>query len=294
MILSQKAFLSGIVLLSLLLFAFGNQSHAQRARFDDFFALQNPPQTGVVPQPPSQLVFPGASQPPAISAPAIQGPVIGQPLTGGPIFGGQGLPTRQLPPPGTIVTGPLGGFGLPTVAPPAFDPYSTPVQPFPVFPRAQSQVPLTQPRLQAPPTQPPSGFVQPPNLQPQTFQGPNPAFNFGTGVAPTGGFGLPNRWPYQGTGTNWLPSIDWSWANNAWYSFRNNFLPRVLERPRARQTWIHGSTGVAGVGNELNINELELATTATWPRFLGGPVTVLTLPSITSPIRRVGSVSTTI
>ena len=47
-------------------------------------------------------------------------------------------------------------------------------------------------------------------------------------------------------------------------------MPRVLERPRVRQTWIHGSTGGAGIGNELNINDLELATTATWPRFLGG------------------------
>ena len=88
---------------------------------------------------------------------------------------------------------------------------------------------------------------------------------------PGQGFAPQNRWPYEGTGTDWLPSIDFSWANQAWSSFRNNFLPRVLERPRVRQTWIYGSSGNSSVGNELGINDVEVATTATWPRFLGGP-----------------------
>ena len=114
--------------------------------------------------------------------------------------------------------------------------------------------------------------VQQPTFVPQarTFPNvgptqPNLNYNF-----PSGQY-IPGRWPYQGTGTDWLPSIDWSFANQAWSRFRNNFLPRVLERPRARQTWIQGSSGEASIGNELGINDLEVATTFTWPRFLGGP-----------------------
>jgi len=124
-------------------------------------------------------------------------------------------------------------------------------------------------------------FQLPPNLQPQrtpftaprapSFGNTNPRpFNYNFPQTQQG-FGPPNQWPYQGTGSDWLPSIDWTWANQAWDGFRNNFLPRVLERPRVRQTWIYGSAGDRSVGNELGINDLEVATTATWPRFLGGP-----------------------
>ncbi len=153
---------------------------------------------------------------------------------------------------------------------------------------------LSFPTAAAPSAQLPTGGMNlgQPNFQPQVFSQPAQQFNapalpsfdpFSTGttafpVFPTvqqpafTAYGSPNfqvpqnQWPYQGTGTDWLPSVDWTWANQTWNSFQNDFLPRVLERPRARQTWIPGNGG-----NELGINEIEVATTATWPRFLGGP-----------------------
>jgi len=78
-----------------------------------------------------------------------------------------------------------------------------------------------------------------------------------------------NRWPYQGTGADWLPSIDWSWPRQQWQRFQTQFLPRVLERPRFRHTYLHGSNRSGVDGNELDINDFELATTLTRPNFLG-------------------------
>ena len=69
---------------------------------------------------------------------------------------------------------------------------------------------------------------------------------------------------YQGTGTNWLPAFDW--PQEPWSSFQNDFLPRVFEHPRARQTYMPGSGG-----NEMNINDIELATTLNWANFFGSP-----------------------
>ena len=114
-------------------------------------------------------------------------------------------------------------------------------QSFPLFPRA---------------VDPGVVFPDPRNLQ----RGPQIPIQPGTRIQPQT---FPNRPPYQGTGANWLPPSEWAWPQQAWSSFRNQFLPRLLERPRARQTWIVGN----GL-NELNINELELATTATIPNFL--------------------------
>lgn len=245
----------------------------QRARFegtgiDDFFSLQNQPQPLQLPPPPQNLTFPNVTNAPTAQIPN-GGVILGQPNFQPPVFN---QPTFTLPTP--LPTAPQ--LGTPTL--PSFDPFSTGNAPFPVFPTVQ-QPAFTgngNPSFQLPQN------LQPQVIRPQATQiGPppsrsfrdirpqRPAFNYNLPQAQ--GYGPPNQWPYQGTGTDWLPSIDFSWANQAWSSFRNNFLPRVLERPRARQTWIHGDGGVSSVGNELGINTVEVATTATWPRFLGGP-----------------------
>ena len=259
------------------MFLFAGEALSQRARFegtgiDDFFALQNQPQPLRVPPPPQNLTFPNPIAVQAPSLPLPQGgvitgqptfgqPILGQPVFGQPIFGQpQVLPTAPQ-------------FGTPAL--PSFDPFSTGNQPFPVFPTVP-QPAFTgngNPNFQLPQnlrTQPPRApvVVPPPVRSFRDVAGPRP-FNYNL---PTGqGYVPQNRWPYEGTGTDWLPSIDFSWANQAWSRFRNNFLPRVLERPRARQTWIYGSTGNNSIGNELGINDVEVATTATWPRFMGGP-----------------------
>jgi len=250
---------------------------SQRARFegsgiDDFFSLQSQPQPSTLPPPPQNLTFPGQ---PAVQVPQVQipnGAVFGQPIFGQP----QPVITQpQFVQPAPIITSP--SFQAPnSTALPGFDPFATPTQPFPVFP----SVPQSGFTGNGNP-----GFQLPQNLQPRTVQptivGPPPVRSFRdvTGAQPAFNYNLPrgqgyvppSRWPYEGTGTDWLPSIDWTWANQAWSRFRNNFLPRVLERPRVRQTWIQGSSGNTSVGNELGINDLEVATTFTWPRFLGSP-----------------------
>lgn len=236
-------------------------ARAQRPRFngsgfDDFFALQNQQVPTTLPPPPATLQFPSNGlNPSQLQAPQLQVPQFQPPQLQIPQFQTPQFLNQQ-------------PFQNPPSAP-GFDPFAAGNTPFPIFPR-----PTAAP--QSLPTN-----LQPPNLNafPQAFpqQGPPPPMSFQNNV-PNQGFnpnfnfnspqigGLPsNQWPYQGTGTDWLPSIDFSWANQSWNSFRDNFLPRVLERPRARQTWIYGNNG-----NELNINDLEVATTLTWPRFFGG------------------------
>ena len=130
------------------------------------------------------------------------------------------------------------GLTLPSIQQ---NPSLSPSPSFPIFPRAN---PFPNP-AQPFPTQ----SFGPPSFQP-------PAQPFGQPI--------PNRWPYEGTGSNWLPAADWTWPQQAWAGFRDQFLPRVLERPRARQTWITGNSD-----NQLELNEIELATTLTLPNFLG-------------------------
>jgi hypothetical protein len=55
-----------------------------------------------------------------------------------------------------------------------------------------------------------------------------------------------------------------AWPQRAWTSFQQDFLPRLLERPRARHTFMPGNNG-----NELGLNETEVATTLNWPNFIG-------------------------
>jgi len=149
-------------------------------------------------------------------------------------------PPTILPPPEIIFHGNPGNFspvspqGTMINVPPGFDPFqgqpasTIPNQntPFPIFPYAN-------------PSQPFGSGVQPVQPGPwgggQTFQQPT----------------------YQGTSSNWLPSTDWN-------QFSQEFLPRVFERPRARQTYLAGS----GKDQRLGMHDIELATTLTWANFL--------------------------
>jgi hypothetical protein len=167
------------------------EAFGQRARFEDFFEVQNQPTSPPIPDrgifnnsPPVQL------QPPA--------EIIGQPE----IFYTQ----------------------------PRIDAFQQPVipnqsTPFPYFPY-QSPDPF-------------GSGVQPFQPQPQPY--------WGTPPSPT----------YEGTNSNWLPSIDWN-------RFNQEYLQRFLERPRARQTYIYGRSKE----NQLGINDVEIATTLAWQNFL--------------------------
>ena len=209
---------------------------AQRVQVPDFFAGNSPatPQ----PIPAGQFPQPGLPQ---LQVPQLQ------------------VPQFQFPQ-NLVPQGNVGNFS-------PLDPSQVPNPTFPVFPRVTN--PFTAPAggLQVNPA---PGFN--PGLAPQGFPSQPPIQGgIQSPVFPQGGFQpqgfpspSPNRWPYEGTGSNWLPAADWTWPQQAWGTFRNKFLPRVLERPRARQTWIVGDGQ-----NQLQQNDLELATTMTLPNFLG-------------------------
>ena len=222
-------------------------AHGQRVQLQDFFGSSQP-NVGL-PTPPNTL--PSIPQ----NFPALPSGVIpnGLPQVGLPQFDGFSPGSVQLP---QLVTPP----GIGQITPPSIGPSPN----FPVFPRVTNPFPnpgrvqvnpATVPGFQAPGLRVPS--LQAPGFQASPFR--PPAYNQQPfrPVAPV-------RWPYEGTGSNWLPTIDWTYPKQLWANFQNNFLPRVLERPRARQTWIVGNSD-----NQLNLNELELATTLTLPNFLG-------------------------
>ncbi len=244
-------------------------AQAQRPRFDPFSSQTN----GGIPVPPQTLPalpgLPGNSSsiirtpsaqliPPTGSLPALPG---GQFFDGGPYNGGQIIP-------GGVVPNNGAGFGLPggfaevtpglgsgTIHTPSFDPFQTGNQAFPIFPRVtQPVVPpaLPQPNFQPAP-QPQAQFNQP--ALPQFNQPALPQFNpgqFNNGQ---------NSFFSQAQ----LPTLDFSGVQRAWNGFRSDFLPRVLARPQFRRTYLHGNNG-----NELDINDVEVSTTATRPNFLGG------------------------
>ena len=99
--------------------------------------------------------------------------------------------------------------------------------------------------------------IQPPPTN-QVYGVPQPGFE-SYGVPS----GVNNQWPYGTEGRNWWPSTEW--PSQTWAKLRRDVFPRLLERPRLRHTFINGNNG-----NELGINESELATTMTFPNFLGG------------------------
>jgi len=140
---------------------------------------------------------------------------------------------------------------------------------------------ITAPPQQLPATLPPSwqpppnaGFAQPsfngnfsPPLDP--FQSPTqpfPVFPAPQQIAPQPQFGNPryfNQPQYQGTNSSWLPELDWSRPEQMWRSFRQDFLPRLMERPRVRHTYLANSSG-----SELGIHDLELTSTVAIPNFI--------------------------
>jgi hypothetical protein len=69
----------------------------------------------------------------------------------------------------------------------------------------------------------------------------------------------PNSPYYAGNDPRW-PSVNWAWPSQAWAKLRSNVVPRLLERPRFRHSWIPG-----GEAFELEIHDAEFTTTLTLP-----------------------------
>ncbi len=162
------------------------------------------------------------------------------------VFQQTGVPQGQVVPPVTFAPNsstiiPNGNFTAPTA-----DPFQS-NQSFPVFPRADV-------------TPPPEIFPPAFNNQPGQFA--NPQFNQPQLGQPVG----PSGFSYEGTNSNWQPSSGWEWPGQAWDYCQNTVVPKILERPRARTTYIPGSGSSA---NDLSINDLEIATTFMIQDFLG-------------------------
>ncbi len=134
---------------------------------------------------------------------------------------------------------------------PAFDPFRPQNNTFPTFvgpaqpvQRFQQQAPNfgQQPGFQFPQNQAQPAF-QPFAMQQQQLQQPL----FGN--------------PFQASS----PNTNTAWPNQVWSRLRSEVIPRLLERPRFRGTWLVGGDG----DNQLNITDVELATTMTFANWLG-------------------------
>ncbi len=154
----------------------------------------------------------------------------------GPVFQGIVTPANQSP--FGVSQGIQAAPPPATIIAPSFDPFQSTTQPLPFN---------TQPGLPAANSIPTLGFQAPgdvqilPPLQPgfdqqPLLQQPNQPFP---------------RTPQTG---------------EFYQSFTDDFLPRLLERPRLRYTWLPGGNGDSG--NELQIMDTEISTTLTLPRFL--------------------------
>lgn len=184
-----------------------------------------------------------------------------------------------------------------STAPPQFN--AAPQVQTPVIP-GTSQTVVSPPLMQLPPLNPPTGAVPgagfdaygattapystapltqgpavggaqifpPPNSFP--WAAPDGGLNGlppGT-IAPTNGspgvFGPPSPYlgdaSWQSSNGAWPNSPD-AWPNQLWSRARNDWWPRLIEHPRFRHTFLYGD----GDGNELQINDVELATTLTCP-----------------------------
>ncbi len=184
-----------------------------------------------------------------------------------------GPPATVSPPPLQLSTPTPAG----TQAPP-IDPYGGVVVPSPGSVPATSLPPGTGSQL-------PSNVMiyPPPNSYPWVGPNPNvsatpvPPLGSPQAVAPpyfNGQSSVPNvygpafsgnpygeaQWP--GNSGAW-PNSGNAWPSQAWSRVRDEWLPRLIEHPRFRHTYLFGSKG-----RELGINDTELATTLTLPNFL--------------------------
>lgn len=132
-------------------------------------------------------------------------------------------------------------------------------------------VPSNFGRPSAFPTQPTPPPTSPPIVNPQTTPPPQnltfPTFGQGGGQNFLGqpSLGTPNfGQPNQMSSGEYQPQS--LWQQEPWTSFTDEFLPKVFEYPRVWTVYIPGSSE-----NELNINEIGLATTINIPKFLNGP-----------------------
>jgi hypothetical protein len=198
---------------------------AQRPQFSDPFVVQQPVQAGFG-QP---ATFQGTIQNPQFVQqgglpPLIQGAPPSITTTPPPAFIPSQFPQGSVPQ-GTILQG--GG-----VAGPAFDPFSTGNNPWPIQPGvAGSQNGPFLPALGTPP----------------------PVMSFDNSA----GFGNSYLQNYPQTGG---AASATSWPAQFWSRLRTDTIPRLLERPRWRNTWLEGDDGT-----ELDILESEIATTLTFP-----------------------------
>ena len=146
--------------------------------------------------------------------------------------------------------------------------------PFPIQPG-----PSAPPVLQQPPAQlnlP--NFGVPNNPTPPLSQG-NPNFGmqsplFGPRQSPQSN-GLFSGFFQQQPNNGWQNSAS-AWPSQFWARLRNDYLPRLFETPRYRHTWVQGNNG-----NELGLNEVELATTMTIPRWLNSTQPLRLTPGFT-------------
>ena len=230
---------------------------AQRPRFPDFFQSQ-----------------PVQARPVQFQSPSGTPPVVtqnnGLPTLGTPTFSSPTIinspPIITTTPPSTFLQQP-GALQQPGVVPaPAFDPFQSNSTPFPSFGGVNS--PSTG-AVQVNP-QGSTGLILPQNIQvvPPAVQTQQVQPNGQFPVFPQNqdAFGTFNQSPTRTGGTNWWPSAEW--PSQAWATLRDDWIPRVLERPRFRYTYISGN-GSSG-GDELGINEAEVATTLTIANFAGG------------------------
>lgn len=163
----------------------------------------------------------------------------GDPLPGigaGPVI--QGNPQPAIIQPNLIPTSPQ------------FDPFRTQSNAFPVFPGAQPAVqPFQQPAPVFSQTQPPA-FAFPQNQYQPVF--------------PSNGFQQNQQPFFNNPFQNGSPNTSTAWPNQVWARLRSEVIPRLLERPRFRSTWLEGDGP-----NELDINDIEIATTMTFANWLG-------------------------
>ncbi len=222
--------LFGALIMGVCVLACDNAS-AQRPRFPDSFQSQP------VPVQPVQFQTPGLSPPPVTPNNGL--PTLGNPAFSSPPIITTTPPSAYLQPP-TIIQ-------QPGMAPaPAFDPFQSNSPAFPNFGGATGSSTFGAPQGTG------SELILPPNFQVVPPTTPN------YGVQPYGNY----QPPASGNG-GWPAG---QWPSQAWATLRNDWIPRVAERPRMRYTYITGD----GSGDALAINDAEVATTLTIANFAGG------------------------